>query len=61
MFNLLYSSMNQQLFKRASAIKIATMKIMDDFRYEWTPSRAYHKIDAFRGEQRWMGHREGHW
>jgi len=28
MFNL---CMNQQLFKRTSAIKVATMKIMDDF------------------------------
>jgi len=27
------------------------MKIMDDFR---KPSCAYHKIDTFRGEQRWM-------
>jgi len=47
MFNLLYSKMNQQLLKRTSAIKIATMKITDDFHYEWKPLRAYHKIDTF--------------
>jgi len=35
------------------------MKIMDDFCYEWKPSRAYHKIDTFCGEQRWMGHKGG--
>jgi len=28
MFNLLYSSINQKLFKRTFAIKVATMKIM---------------------------------
>jgi len=37
----------QQLFKRTSAIKVATMKIMDDFHYEWKPSLAYHKFDTF--------------
>jgi len=36
--------------KRTSTIKIAAMKIMDDFHYEWKPSRAYHKIDTFCGE-----------
>jgi len=30
-------------------IKVATM---DDFHNKWKPSRAYHKIDTFRGEQR---------
>jgi len=51
MFNpLLYSSMNQQLFKKN--IKVATMEIMDDFRYKWKPSRASHKTDTFCGEQR---------
>jgi len=34
------------------------MKIMDDFHYEWKPSCAYHKIDTFCGEQRWMGHKK---
>ena len=29
--------------KRTSAMKVATMKITDDFRCEWKPSRAYHK------------------
>jgi len=33
-FNLLYSSTNQQLFKRTSEIKVVTMKIIDDFHYE---------------------------
>jgi len=40
-------------------IKVATMRIMDDFRNKWKPSSAYHKIDTFRGEQRWMGHKGG--
>jgi len=31
MFNLLYTSMNQQLFKKISAIKVATIKITGDF------------------------------
>jgi len=35
MINLLYSSTNQQLFKEN---KVATMKIMDNFCYEWNPS-----------------------
>jgi len=34
MFNPLYSSTNQHLFKRTSAIKVTTMKIMDDLCYE---------------------------
>jgi len=50
MFNLLYSSTNQQLFKRISAIKVTTMKITDSFCYEWKLSCAYHKINTFRGE-----------
>jgi len=58
MSNLLYSSKNQQLFKKTSAIKVATMKIMDNFHYKWKPLSAYHKIDTFHGEQR---HKEGHW
>jgi len=44
MFNLLFSSTNQQLFKRTFVIKIATT---DDFRNKWKPS---HAIDTFRGE-----------
>jgi len=47
--------------KRTFAIKVSTMKIMDSFHYEWKPSRAYHKIDTFCHEQRWMGHKGGHW
>jgi len=33
----------------------------DDFRYEWKPSRDYHKVDTFHGEQRWMWHQGRHW
>jgi len=33
--------------KRTAAIKVATMKIMDNFYYKWKPSHAYHKIDIF--------------
>jgi len=44
--------------KRTFAIKVATT---DDFCSKWKPSRAYHKIDTFRGEQRWMGHKGGPW
>jgi len=36
MFNPLYSSTNQQLFKRTSATKVTTMKITRQFRYKWT-------------------------
>jgi len=46
MLNSLFSSMNQQLFKKNFLIKVATM---DDFRNKWKPSCA---IDTFRGEQR---------
>jgi len=49
-FNLLCSSTNQQLLKRTFEIRVATMKITDDFRYEWMPSCTYHKIYTFRGE-----------
>jgi len=45
-FNPLFSSMNQQLFKRTFVIKVATT---DDFRNKWKPS---HAIDTFHGEQR---------
>jgi len=49
--------------KRISAIKITTMKITNDFSYEWKPSHAYayHKIGTFHGEERWMGHKGGDW
>jgi len=30
------------------------------FLLQMKPSRAYHKIDTFHGEQRWMGHKRGH-
>jgi len=38
--------------KISSAIKVAPIKIMDDFRYRLMPSCAYHKINIFHGEQR---------
>jgi len=41
MFNMLYSSMNQQLFEK---------KIMDDFCHEKKPSHVYCKINTFRGD-----------
>jgi len=47
MFNPLYSSTNLNDLKRTSAIKVATIKIMDNFHYKWKPSHAYHKIDTF--------------
>jgi len=47
MFNLLFSSTNQQLFKiRTFVIKVATK---DDFHNKWKSLCA---IDTFRGEQR---------
>jgi len=46
--NPLCSSTNQ----KRTEIKVATTKITDDFRYEWKPSHAYHKIDTFHGEKR---------
>jgi len=55
MFNLLFNSTNQELFKRTFVMKEATT---DDFRNKWKPSRA---IDIFRGEQRWMEHKVGPW
>jgi len=51
----LYSSLNQQLFK---TIKVATMTISVTNESHHVP---YHKINSFCGEQRWMGHKEGHW
>jgi len=33
--------------KITSAIKVATMKITDNFCYKWKPSCAYHKINIF--------------
>jgi len=42
--------------KRTFVNKVATT---DDFCNKWKPSCAYHKIDTFHGEQRWMGHKGG--
>jgi len=36
--------MNQQLFKRTSTIKVATMKIMDNFCYEWYLPQNWHFV-----------------
>jgi len=43
--------------KRTSVIKVATMEIMNSFPYKREPSHAYHKINTFHCEQRWMGHK----
>jgi len=45
MFNSLYTVQINSL-KTTSAIKVATMKIMDDFCYEWKPLCAYRRIDT---------------
>jgi len=56
MFNPLCSSTNlKKNFCNQSSL------ITDDFRYEWKPSRAYHKINTFHGEKRWTGHKGGYW
>jgi len=44
--------------KRTFIIKVATT---DDFRNKWKLSCAYHKINTFHGEQRWMEHKGGPW
>ena len=44
---LLTSIMNQELFESTSAIKVATMKIMDDFHYEGKRSHASTKLTLF--------------
>jgi len=61
MFNPLYNSTNQQLFKKNFWNQSSNYENYSDFRYEWKPSCAYHKIDTFRGKQKWMGHKKGHW
>ena len=38
---------NQELFKSTSAIKVATMKITDDFHYKGKPSCATAKLTPF--------------
>ena len=47
MFSPLHSSTNPELFEKCSAIKIATITNMDDFRYEGKPSRAIAKSTLF--------------
>jgi len=37
-------------FKRTSAIKVTTMKVMENF---WKPSHANHRIDNFCVKQKW--------
>ena len=44
---LLPSIMNQELFESTSAIKVATMKNMNDFHYEGKPSHASIKLTLF--------------
>jgi len=56
MFNPLCSSTNQQLFKKNFYNQIVATT--DDLH---KPLRAYHKIDTFRDEQRWMVHKGGPW
>jgi len=43
--------------KRTSVIKVTTK---ENFYNKFKLSRTYHKINTFRGEQRWMGHKGGH-
>ena len=47
MLNSLHSSTNQKLFKSTSAIKVATMKNTNNFRYEEKPSCATVKLTIF--------------
>jgi len=50
----------QQLFEKTSAIKVTTIKFMNDFHYEWKPSHAYYKIDtSMWGKMN--GIQRGHW
>jgi len=50
MFSPLHSSTNQ--LKITSAVKVAPIKITNDFCFKWKRSCAYHKIDTFCSEQR---------
>ena len=43
------------------AIKVTTMKNMDDFCYAKEAIMWYHQIDTFCYQQRWMEHKGGHW
>jgi len=60
--NPLYSNTNQQLFENNLCNRNSHYE-----NYGWfcvingSLSCACHKIDTFCGEQRWMGHKEGHW
>jgi len=36
--------------QRTFTIKVATMKIMDDFHFEWKPSHVYHKSTVGKDE-----------
>ena len=47
MFDPLHSITNQELFESTYAIKVATMKNMDDFHYEKKPSHATAKLTLF--------------
>ena len=52
MFNPLHSSTNQKLFKSTFAIKVATIKNTDDFRYEGKTLYATAKSTLFNCQQR---------
>ena len=47
MFNPLHNIKNQELFENTSAIKVVTMKNIDDFCYEGKPSLATAKSTPF--------------
>ena len=47
MFNLLHNITNQELLEKTSAIKVATMKNINDFHYEGKPSHATTKSTLF--------------
>jgi len=59
--NPLYNSTNQQLFEKNLCYQSSHYVIMHNFCYKWRPSCAFHKINTFRDEQRWIGHKGGHW
>jgi len=58
MLDPLYSTMNQQLFEKNLCNQSSHYE-----NREWFPLQmeAIHKINTFSSEQRWMGHKGGHW
>jgi len=61
MFNLLHSSTNQQLFKKNFCNQSSHYENYGQFLLWMEAITAYHKIDTFCGELRWMVHKGGHW